>query len=394
VEVLGPHELRFTFSAPHAQPLEDFFWPPVPRHLLEDVPPEEMIRAPFNRRPVGSGPYRFVSWEVNRALTFEGNPDFSPSLGGPPRIGRVVYRIVPDRTTLAAELVSGGVDVDGPISPSEVAKVRGSDEARVLSFPWRQFSYVGWNTRRAPFRSAAVRRALAMAIDREALVNTVLEGMGTPAASVIPPWHRLAPEIEPLPFDPDSAARILEAEGWRDTDGDGIRDKDGVPFRFELLTNQRNPVYGDVAQIVQAELRRVGVDVVPRMLEWQTVLGMHRSRDFDAVLTNWVLDNFRVDPRPLYHSSQAALEGSANRSSYANPVADSLMDLGVRTLDDAEAKRIWTEFARVVQRDQPLTLLFWQDELAGVTRRLEDVRMDARGELVTVPRWRWAGGGR
>jgi peptide/nickel transport system substrate-binding protein len=195
--------------------------------------------------------------------------------------------------------------------------------------------------------------------------------------------------VAPLPFDPAEAARLLEAEGWSDADGDGVREKDGVPLAFELLTNQRNPVYGDIAQVIQAQLAVVGAAVTPRLLEWQTVLSMHRGRDFDAVLTNWVLDNFRVDPRPLYGSDQAAREGSANRSSYASPVADSLMDLGTRTSDDDEAREAWTAFARLARRDQPITLLFWQDELAGVSDRLEDVRMDARGELVTLPRWRW-----
>ncbi len=392
VDVIDDHTVRFSFSAPHSQPLEDFFWPPVPRHLLADVPPQEMLRAPFNRAPIGNGPYRFVRWDVNRQLVFEGNPDHAPSLGGPPAIGRLVYRIVPDRTTLLAELLSGGVHVDGPLSPGDVASVEQSSTARVLSFPWRQFAYIGWNTRREPFTRPEVRRALAMGIDRDAIRRSILEGHAAAASSVIPPWHRLAPDLAPLPFDPEGAARLLDAAGWRDEDGDGVREKDGQPLAFELLTNQRNPVYGDIAQVVQADLARIGVAVTPRLLEWQTVLQMHRARDFDAVLTNWILDNFRVDPRPLFHSEQAAREGSANRSSYVSPVADSLMDLGARTLDDVEAREVWTRFARIVQADQPITVLFWQDELAAVSLRLAGVRMDARGELVSVARWTWSDG--
>jgi peptide/nickel transport system substrate-binding protein len=166
-----------------------------------------------------------------------------------------------------------------------------------------------------------------------------------------------------------------------------------VRLSFELLANQRNPIYGDIAQIIQADLRAVGVEVFPRLLEWQTVLSMHRSRDFDAVLTNWVLDNFRVDPRSLFHGSQVAIANSANRSSYSNPIADSLMDVGSRSTDDDVAKEVWAEFSRVLQADQPVTFLFWQDELAGVSHDLAGVVMDARGELVTLPRWRWANGG-
>ena len=161
-------------------------------------------------------------------------------------------------------------------------------------------------------------------------------------------------------------------------------------MEFTLLTVGASPVLADVAQIIQAQLARIGVDVEPQLLEWQTVLGRHRARDFDAVLTNWVLDNFRVDPRPLFHSSQAAREGSANRSSYANPTADSLMDLGVTAIDEQEARAIWTELVALLQTDQPITFLYWSEELAGVSNDLEDVRMDARGELVTLPRWRWS----
>lgn len=389
-EVLDPHRIRFTLASLGSQPLESFYWPPVPRHLLKDVPPEEMSRHAFGRSPVGSGPYRLVRWQAGEQLVFEENETFAPSLGGPPAIGRVLYRIVPERTTLLSEFMRGEVDVYGTIGPSEVERVEGAEGVGVVAFPWRMFTYIGWNTRREPFASAEMRTALALAIDREELREAVLGGRGAPASGPIPPWHPLATGLPPLPYAPDSAAAILDAMGWRDSDGDGRRERAGTPLEFTLLTVGTSPVLADVAQIVQAQLARVGVLVQPQLLEWQTVLGRHRARDFDAVLTNWVLDNFRVDPRPLFHSSQAAREGSANRSSYANPVADSLMDLGVTLTDESEARSVWREFARILQRDQPITFLFWNEDLAGLRTGLEGVRMDARGELVTLPRWRWA----
>ncbi|MDH3296982.1 MAG: ABC transporter substrate-binding protein [Gemmatimonadota bacterium] len=394
VEVLGDYEVLFRFTAPHSEPLEDFFWPPAPAHLLQDIPASELLRAPYNRSPVGNGPYRFVRWDVNQQLVFEANPDYPLALGGPPTIRSVVYRIIPDQTTMLAELMSGGIQVDGPLAPSDAARVEQTADLQLLSFPWRQFAYIGWNTRRPQFADPDVRRALTLAIDRESLVRTVLEGHGTPAFGPIPPWHRYAPAISPLARDPDAARALLEAAGWRDEDGDGIRERGGARLSFELLANQRNPIYGDIAQILQADLRAVGVEVHPRLLEWQTVLSMHRGREFDAVLTNWVLDNFRVDPRPLFHGDQVKIANSANRSSYSNPVADSLMDLGARTMDDDAAREIWAEFSRVLQADQPVTFLFWQDELAGIGPGLSGVTMDARGELATLPRWSWADEGK
>ncbi len=387
-EVLDGRRIRFVFSAPHSQPLEDFFWPPVPRHLLDGVSPAELARHPFSRAPVGSGPYRLVSWQVGEQLMFESIADFAPSLGGPAQIRRVVYQIVPEPTTLLAEFQTGGISVVGPLAPADAHRVEDSGH-RLESFPWRLFAYIGWNGQRTPFEEPAVRRALAMAIDRQGLLDGVLYGFGTVATGVIPPWHPLAPRLSPLPYDPDSAVAILERHGWSDSDGDGIRDRAGRPFRFVLLANQRNPIYRDMAQVIQTQLARVGIEVEPRFLEQQSVLSLHRARDFDAVLTNWVLDNFRIDPRPLFHSDQIAVPGSANRSSYTNPVADSLMELGVRTLDPARARRVWQSFSELLQADQPITFLYWQDELAAVRAELGGVRMDARGELVTLPRWHW-----
>ena len=390
-EVLDDRRIRFELAG-GAQPLESFFWPPVPRHLLEGVEPSEMSRHPFGRSPVGSGPYRFIRWQAGEQLVFEANPDFPPDLGGTPPIRRVLYRIVPERTTLLAEFVRGDVDLYGPLGPSEVERVERAPGVQLIAFPWRMFTYIGWNTRRAPLQKAEVRRAMALALDRAKLIEAILGGRGQLASGPVPPWHPLSPDLEGLPHDPDSAAVLLSGLGWVDADGDGVRERDGRRLEFTLLTVGASPVLSDVAQIVQAQLARIGVAVEPQLLEWQTVLGRHRARDFDAVLTNWVLDNFRVDPRPLFHSSQSEREGSANRSSYANPVADSLMELGVRLEDEQTARQVWGEFGRLLQRDQPITFLFWSDELAGASSALLNVRMDARGELVTLPRWRWSTG--
>ncbi len=387
--VESPHRIRFEFTEPHAEPLEDFFWPPVPRHVLSGVPPEDIARHEFGRSPVGSGPYVFGSWAVGQGLDFTARSTFPADLGGGPSIPRISYRIIPEPTTRLAQLRRGEIHLDGPIAPRDAERVLDDPDIEVLSFPWRQFTYIGWNTSRVPFEEPAARRALAMAMDRPQLLEAIMRGRGRPASSVIPPWHPFDPGLTALPHAPDSAAAILERLGWTDSDGDGVRDRNGEPLSFELLASSRNPVFGDLVQVIQAQLAQVGIDVRPRLLEWQTVLGMHRSRDFDAVLTNWVLDNFRVDPRVLFHSSQLAIQGSPNRGSYSNPVADSLMDLGARTLDPEEAARIWRDFARILQTDQPITQLFWNDEIVAVRRDVETAGLDARGELATLPLWSW-----
>lgn len=389
VEVLGPHRVRFSFSGPHAQALEDFWWAPMPRHLLAEVPPGELRNAPFNRRPVGSGPYRFAEWRANERLVLERNPDFPEGLGGPPALARVVFRIVPEPATLLTELITGGVHLDIPVEPQQVREIEASPQAELLSYPGRTVYFIAWNTRREPFTQGAVRRALTLAVNRQEIIDALLFGHGTPATSPIPPWSPLNPGVEPLPHDPEAAARLLEEAGWVDRDGDGIRENDqGVPLRFTLLSSDA-ALNRAVVEVVQEQLRSVGADAALRVMEFQTMLSSFRGRDYDAAFANWVLDNFQVATAPdaLFHSRWAAEEGSANRTSFADPVADSLLDRGRAATDPAEAREVWRSFTELLQREQPVTFMFWLDELAGVREDVGGVTMDARGELQGMASW-------
>ncbi|HEX6938162.1 MAG TPA: ABC transporter substrate-binding protein [Longimicrobiales bacterium] len=395
-EVLDPYTIRFHFARPHAQALEDFWWAPMPKHLLEGVPPDQLRTAPFNLSPVGSGPYRFVERRANERLVLERNEDFPAALGGPPLLDRVFFRIIPEAPTMLAELLTGGVQVDIPVFPDQAERIRADDALELFAFPGRTFYYIGWNNRRAPFTNPAVRRAMALAIDRAEIIQALLFGYGTPAVSPIPPWSPLDPGVEPLPYDPARAAALLEAAGWVDRNGDGVRENaGGTPLRFTLMTSDA-PLNRSVVEVVQSQLRGVGVAADIRVVEFQTMLALHRGRDYDAVFTSWILDNFQVasSPMALFHSRWADVPGSANRSAYANPRADALIEAGAAATDPAEARRIWGEFAELLNEEQPITMMFWLNELAAARRTVRGVEMDARGELVTIAGWSLAGGGR
>jgi peptide/nickel transport system substrate-binding protein len=388
VEVIDSFTVRFRFTRPHARPLDGFWWPPVPKHILAEVPASEIARAPYNRRPVGSGPYKFVSWESGESVTLERNPAFSPSLGGPPHLDRVIFRFVSEPATLLSETLTGHLDVNGSLYPHQAEQVETTPGVRLMNFPSREYYYIGWNTRDPLFADPRVRRAMTMAVDRQQLIDVLVSGYGQLATGTIAPWHPMYPGIEPLPYSADSASDLLDEAGWRDRDGDGVRENaTGSPLRFTLMTNHENPVRMDIAQVVQSELARAGVAVQVRALEWQTLLARHRGRDFEAVVQSWVLDNFRVDPSALFHSSQALIAGSYNRSGFENARVDSLIERATATRDAATARRLWKDFSLALQESQPFTFLMWVDELAAVSDRLQGVEMDARGTLVSVADW-------
>lgn len=389
-EVVDPRTITFRFERPHAQALEDFWWAPVPEHLLKDVEPTELANTPYNRAPVGSGPLRFGEWRANDRLVLVRNDAFPEGLGGPADAARVVFRVVPEPATLLTELLTGGVQVDIAVEPDQTPQIARGTGLTLHSFPGNTLYYLGWNNQRAPFDDVAVRRAMTMAIDRQEIVDALLAGYGSRATSTIPPWHPFHPDLAPLAHDPEEARALLEHAGWRDRDGDGVRENEtGRPLSFAIMTSER-PLNRAVVEVVQSQLAAVGAAAELRVLEFQTMLSLHRGRDFDAVLSNWVLDNFQMAAAPfaLFHSSQAEIAGSANRSGVRSPRLDSLIEAGAAATDRAEARAIWREFTVAVQEEQPFTFMFWLDELAASTDGVAGVAMDQRGEFRTLAEWR------
>jgi peptide/nickel transport system substrate-binding protein len=387
--VIDDRTISFRFARPHAQALEDFWWPPLPRHLLEGVAPAELRNAPFNRQPVGSGPFRFGEWRANERLVLVSNPDFPEALGGPAVAERVVFRVIPEAATMLTELITGSLHVDIPLLPDQVRQVRDNADAELHSFPGRTIYYLGWNNARPPFDNAAVRRALAHAVDRQEIVDALLYGEGAIATSTIPPWHPLYPELEPVTHNVEQAAQMLTQAGWQDRNGDGIRENaQGQPLRFTILSSD-DALRRSVIEVLQSQLRRVGADAQIRVMEFQTMLQSHRSRDFDAVFTNWVLDNFQVAAAPtaLFHSREADTEMSANRSTVRIPALDAAIERGTRATSTDEQRAAWREMTEVLQREQPVTFMFWLNELAASRSSMSGVDMDPRGEFRSIAQW-------
>ncbi|MBW3631211.1 MAG: hypothetical protein KY464_18240 [Gemmatimonadetes bacterium] len=389
--VVDPQTIRFDFVAPHAQALEDFWWPPVPKHLLESVPPSQMAQAPFNQKPVGSGPFKFVSWQQGQTMTVEANTAFPAALGGRPRLDRVTFRVIPESTIRLTELVSGSIQADLFIPPSQAQQLESQGGVEILRSPSRSFVYMGWNNEREPFKDPVVRRALGMAINKPQMIQGLLRGFGSPAHGVIPPWSPMYTDLSQADrYDPAAAKQLLAQAGWRDTNGDGILDKGGRPLRFTLLTNASNQLLQDVATVIQQQLKTIGADAQIRTLEFQTLLQQHRARDYEAVLANWSWDYFRPDPTPLFSCAEARKESSPNRAGYCNPQADQLMETGLREADAGRAKSTWSQYSQIVQQDQPITPLYWSVDLTAVGPTLQGVSTDPRGQLVNVTQW-WVG---
>lgn len=396
VEVVDSFTVRFRLRA-HAEFLD--YWTGnviVPAHLLRDVPPEQLRDHRFWSHPIGNGPFRFVRHLPNQELVFEANPDFPEALGGRPYLDRLVVRVIPDDNTRLIELLRRNVDV----APLRAAQTRQAANPGVrLSITQRKaYGLIIWNTRLPMFSDARVRRALGMAIDRQALVQGFLAGHGEVGRFTATPWHWQfdAQDSETLqPYDLEAAGRLLDEAGWRLRDGSGLRtDEQGNPLRFTLKAPHANQTYTDILPAVQAQLQRVGVEVRAQFVElytmWDQMDGQvgpngERRRDFEAVLVEW--DEWgRLDNTYILHSrSRNGMQAAAG---YANPRADWFIDTLAVIVDRETARPLWREYQRFMVQESPLTVLFYPQSIVGMRTRLQGVEVRPLfGALNSAPRW-------
>jgi peptide/nickel transport system substrate-binding protein len=247
-------------------------------------------------------------------------------------------------------------------------------------------SFIAWNTARAPLDDRSVRRALTTGIDRTELIQTVWGGYAQECTSpIVPLLWAFDPSIPALPFDPAAARAQLAALGFKDSDGDGIVERDGKPFELELVVNDaQNRV--DVVTIVQAQLKRIGVGVRLRVLEFGTYQERVLAADFDGAFVEWKVQT-KVDLTSLFHSASRRPHGF-NFGAYANPEVDRLIQEALATSDHEAARQKWNRIQKLIYDDQPYTFIAVPQELTAIDDRFCNVKPSAISFFVNLPAWR------
>lgn len=383
-EAPDPYTFRVTYRQPYAPALESWGTNIHPRHLLEG---KDVTKSPLGRAPVGTGPYRFIEWKPGEKLVLEANPDY---YDGKPYIRRVVYRIIPDTSTQFLELQSGGLDFMGltPIQYSTQSDTpafkRNFNKYRYLAFG---YSYLGYNLRKPLFQDVRVRRAIAHAIDKQEIIDGVLLGLGKAATGPYKPdtWV-YNPGVRMYAHDPAAAKALLEEAGWRDVDGDGVREKGGQKLAFTIVTNQGNDLRAKSAEIIQRRLKEVGIDVQIRVVEWATFLKEFIfPGNFDATILGWT-GGPEPDQYNIWHSSKTGPR-ELNFIHYKNAEVDDLLERGRCTFDQAERKKIYDRFQEILAEEQPYTFLYVGEALPAVARRFRGIEPTPAGITYNFNKW-------
>jgi peptide/nickel transport system substrate-binding protein len=369
-EVLDTLTFRVTYDKPFAPALMSWSSAVMPRHLMEG---KDVTKSPLARHPVGTGPYRFKEWKTGQKIVLVYNPDY---FEGRPYIDGRVMRVIPDMATMFLELRAKGIDQMG-LTPLQYTRqtengyFRGNfRKYRYLSFA---YTYMGFNLQNPMFADRRVRQALAYAINKPELVDGILLGLGQEATGPFKPgtWQ-YNPGVKRYPFDPKRARELLAEAGWRDTDGDGILDRGGQRFEFELLANQGNEVRAKTAEIIQRRLAEVGISVKIRVIEWAAFIKEFiNKRRFDAVILGWTIP---MDPDlyDVWHSSKTG-PSELNFISYKNTEVDILLEKGRSTFDRNERKRCYDRIQEILAEDQPYIFLYVPDALPIFNARIHGI---------------------
>jgi peptide/nickel transport system substrate-binding protein len=369
VEALDRYRVKVTYSEPYAPALESWGMGIIPKHILDG---QDVADVKFNRNPIGTGPYKLKEWVTGQKIVLEAFDDY---FEGRPKIDKYIARVIPDPATTFLELKFGGIDFMGLTPPQYKLQ---SDKAvfkkyfQKFRYPAFGYTYLGYNLLDPRFADKRVRLAITHAINKQDIIDGVLLGYGTPCTGPFPPesWA-YNPEVKGPEYNPEKAKRLLQEAGWT-MGNDGVLYKDGKPLRFTVLINQGNEVRSKTAQIIRENLKKVGIDMDIKVLEWQAMLhDFIDKKQFEAIIMGWGLSR-DPDIYDIWHSSKIK-EGEFNFISYKNEEVDRLLIEGRSTFDYEKRKKIYNRVHVILSGDQPVTFLFVPDALPVIHKRFKGV---------------------
>jgi peptide/nickel transport system substrate-binding protein len=384
-EVIDEHTVRITYDEPYAPALISWGMAVLPKHLLEG---KDVTKSPLLRKPVGTGPYKIEEWKAGESITLKANDDY---FKGRPYLDKYIFRVIPDTATVFLEHLNGAVDIMG-LTPLQWTRQTDNnkqyteqyDKYKYLSFG---YTYVGYNLTKKPFDDKRVRQALTYATPKKDIVKGILFDLGIPATGPYKPgtkWYN--PDVKKYEYSPEKAKSLLADAGWTDSDGDGILDKDGKKFQFELITNQGNTIRTKIAETLQQSWSKIGVKVSIRVLEWATFINEYVDKQkFDAVVLGW---NITQDPDlyDVWHSSNCGGR-KLNFICYKNEELDKLMIEGRKVFDPEKRKVYYHKAQEILAEDQPYTFLYVPYSLVSLSNRFENVYEAPAGLTHNQDKW-------
>jgi peptide/nickel transport system substrate-binding protein len=381
IEVVDDRTVVFVWKEPYAPSLYAItqVWP-IPEHIYGKG---DFLTNPANRAPVGSGPFKFAEWKTSQYIKIVRNDDY---WGKKAYLDAVIFRVIEDDAVALHAMRAGEID---EMRATQIQWEKQTNDKDFLSrfnkyhYYIPSYNYLGWNCRSVWFNDKRVRLAMTLLFDRESINAKIYSGFAKLVSGpfYINSWS-YDRTVKPHPFDPQRAKQLLDEAGWIDHDHDGVRDKDGVKFEFEMLITTSNTAQ-QFAQLLQEECGKAGVIVKIRQLEGATFFDRVDNGEFDSCALGWGLD---LDPDiyDTFHSSMVPPVG-LNHGFYSNPVVDSLLEAGRVEFDQEKRAQIYHQIHRILHEDQPYTFVNAVPEKRPISKRIKGVVISPNGPFNFYP---------
>ncbi len=370
-KVIDDYSFVVTYAEPFAPILESWGMGIIPEHIFRN---EDINKSEYNRKPVGTGPYMFKKWVTDQKIVLEANPNYYE---GVPKIKVCLFRVIPDQSVQFLELRTQTID-ELSLTPDQWnAYDSFFKNYTKYRYPAFSFTFLGFNLEKQPYSNIKFRQAISYAIDKKDIITGVLSGMAKPAQGIFPPQSWAYKEEIPYEYNPNKALELLLSIGFSKSQ-DGKLLYNGKEFEINIITNQGNKTRELTAQIIQEQLKKIGLQVNVRILEWSTFLNQYvNKKNFDALILGW---NTAIDPDQfsLWHSSQSK-EGQYNFMSYKNKEVDELLIKARTTFSKDKRIEYYHRIQDIMRDDPPCIFLYYPENLVCVHKRFKNVELAPAG---------------
>ena len=339
----------------------------LPQHLLDGLSADDINKNKWFRAPVGVGPYKFKEWVSGSYLSLVKTPDYFKK--GQPYPDQIVYKIVPDANALINQIQTGEADIRVRLNNSDVATVKGMQNAQVVSVPSVTPWLLWMNNTTFPFNDKNVRVALSYATDKAGIANNVLKGLVQPAYGLVSPlsWA-YNPDIPKFAFDQAKAKQTLDDGGWK-VGSDGIREKDGKKLSFEILNIAGEQERVQILSFIQQQWKQIGVDAQIKMVDVATMWGNALPKRNYQMAYSYT--GRLADPDMSNHYMSPSKQPATNFAGYSNPNVDSLLEQALQTVDRNKRKDLYFKVQQTVAEDAVYLFLFWLTNHTALNKRVQ-----------------------
>ncbi len=369
--ILDDYSFSVSYDKPFAPILESWGIGIIPEHLFKN---EDINTSKYNRQPVGTGPYIFKQWKTDQKIELKANPDY---FEGKPKIAACLFRIIPDQAVQFLELRNESIDQISLTTDQWNAYnvfFKHYDKYRYPSF---SFTFLGFNLQKEPFKNIKFRQAINYALNKKDIIEGIFSGMAKEATGIFPPNSWAYKKIESYEYNPGKALALLKEIGFS-SGKDGYLYYNNTPFEITVITHQGNKARELSAQIIQEQLKQIGLKINIRILEWSTFINQYvNEKNFDALILGW---STAVDPDQysLWHSEQTQ-KGQYNFMSYKNNEVDKLLIKARGSFNKNERIKMYHKIQDIMREDPPCIFLYYPDNMVAVHKRFKGVELAPAG---------------